>query len=120
MRASSQRSARPPTPWVADPALVALVIITAMTALATQPFWSLGVSDPSAVGEPPVLHVAANRTVTIDGDPVSGSLVDHVAHVLDGRHATQVLLEADDDASYGDVSRVIRQIRLAGGEPRPR
>ena len=119
MRTSSQTSARHPKPRVADPALVALVIITALTALATNPFWSRGIVSPTD-GKPPLLHVAANRVVTIDGAPVAGSITEHVAHILDGRHATHILIEADDDATYGDVSRVIRQIRLAGGEPLPR
>lgn len=109
---------RPPQPrFVADPALIALVIITAVSALATQPFWSLRFSEaPSG----PTVHVTANETVTVDGAPVAGDLVNHIEHVLEDRDGPVVYFDADDETTYGYASHVMQQIRRAGGQPLPR
>ena len=122
MEKGARRIPTPRPTKSADPALIALVIITAVSALVTQPFWSLGVWDETSRDglAPPVLHVAANRTVTIDGTPIAGDLVPQIEDTLAGRDRSLVYFEADADTSYGFASHVMHQIRLAGGDPRPR
>lgn len=116
MRENSQIRS-PQFPRVADPALVALVILTASSALVTQPFWSLRFSEARAG---PTVHVFANQTVTVDGAPIAGDLVHYIEGVLENRDGPIVYFDADDETSYAVASRVIRQIRLAGGDPLPR
>jgi biopolymer transport protein ExbD len=109
--------------WVADPALIVVVIFTAVSALVTQPFWSLDVFAPSpATGarapSPPVLHVSADRTLTLDGERVPvARLANEIQAVLAGRDQPLVYFDADDDTRYGYAARVIDQVRRAGGDP---
>ena len=120
-----QRDASASARWKIDPALVVTLIFTVVSAMLTQPFWSFGELDdlaaPAARGTPPpVLRVASDHSITIEGEAVSLEDVRHrIETILTERSVRVVSFRADATTQYGYASRVMEQVRRGGGDPLP-
>ena len=96
-----------------------------VSAVLTQPFWSFGEPDELTTSRaggvpPPVLRVASDHSITIEGEAVSLEDVQgRIETLLTGRTARVVSFRADATAQYGYASRVMEQVRRGGGDPLP-
>ena len=112
------------TPLV-DVVLVLLIIFMVVTPLLTKQFW---VHTPKQEKEevtpeqanqdptpPLVLHVAADRAVTVNGTPVDvAELVERLRRMFAAREDHILFFDAADEVAYGYAVEVMDQAREGG------
>ena len=112
------------TPLV-DVVLVLLIIFMVVTPLLTKQFW---VHTPKQEKEevtpeqanqdptpPLVLHVDADRAVTVNGTPVDvAELVERLRRMFAAREDHILFFDADDQAEYGYAVEVMDRAREGG------
>ena len=110
------------TPLV-DVVLVLLIIFMVITPLLTKTFWihtpiqeqeevTVQESDPT---QPLVLRIGPDRTLVLNGSPVtSEELPDRLRRVFAARSDNVLFFDADDHAAYGFVVQVMDRAREGG------
>jgi biopolymer transport protein ExbD/biopolymer transport protein TolR len=110
------------TPLV-DVVLVLLIIFMVITPLLTKTFWihtptqeqeevTVPDSDPT---QPLVIRIASDRTLLLNGSPVSyDELPDRLRRVFAARSDHVLFFDADDHAPYGFVVQVMDRAREGG------
>ena len=110
------------TPLV-DVVLVLLIIFMVITPLLTKTFWihtpiqeqeevTAQESDPT---QPLVLRIGPDRTIVLNGSPVSSEeLPDRLRRVFAARSDHVLFFDADDHAPYGFVVQVMDRAREGG------
>jgi biopolymer transport protein TolR len=110
------------TPLV-DVVLVLLIIFMVITPLLTKTFWihtpiqeqeevTAQESDPT---QPLVLRVDADRTLQINGSPVTyDEFPERLRRIFAARNDHVLFFDADDHASYGFVVQVMDRAREGG------
>jgi biopolymer transport protein ExbD len=110
------------TPLV-DVVLVLLIIFMVITPLLTKTFWihtplqeqeetTVQESDPT---QPLVLRIGADRSLLVNGSPVTyDDLPDRLRRIFAARSDHVLFFDADDHAPYGFVVQVMDRAREGG------